>query len=196
MMNADESWDYSQIPKREWKWHFEPHHWMELEVNPKGLRYIGTDWTVLSGGAYFGGFQTFDSFLKDGGIQEMPDDVFLEVKECIITHRRKGGATLELSFISEIENFRLWRIFVRLDEKPIRMEEISEYKNEQEMSLYKGSILSGDHKISFVILLKSGDDQMKLSGGFEFPIEFGNYIIKLVAFRDEIGEIRVVLEDD
>lgn len=70
---------------RTWRWHYNPDHWMEVQLFDNGLRYIGTDWSVQSGGGYMGGFQSLGEFVRDGGIRGMPEAIEAEIRDAIGT---------------------------------------------------------------------------------------------------------------
>ncbi|MHA1577459.1 MAG: hypothetical protein ACTSU3_08875, partial [Candidatus Thorarchaeota archaeon] len=146
MMKDESIWDYSLIPERKWKWDFVEDHWMEVVIIESGLNYIGTDWTCQSGGGYFGGFQTFEEFLKDP-IQDMPKKIAKEIRQHIEEHRREGGATLRLDYVHEIDGFELAEVFVHLDDSPIHVKSV---RNEGKCVIYDGNIKTGEHSFSFV----------------------------------------------
>ena len=41
---------------------------MDCYAGDNGLSYYGTDYTVISGGGYTGGFQTYKEFMENGNI--------------------------------------------------------------------------------------------------------------------------------
>jgi hypothetical protein len=161
-MTDDIEWDYSKIPGCKWQWFFVEDHWMDLEVDESGLAYYGTDWTCQSGGRYFGGFQTFEEFFEKGPIQEMPLKVAKEVGEFLKEHRKRGNvSTLLLHYTHGFEGFVLTGVFVHIDGKPIHVKEVRETGK---VLLYEGSIRPGEHKVSFVFVLRSDDSQKKTEG--------------------------------
>ncbi|MBD3404860.1 MAG: hypothetical protein GF411_01840 [Candidatus Lokiarchaeota archaeon] len=190
-MTIDRPWDYSQIPPAEWKWDFEYGHWIDLRVTSEGLRYIGNNMTIQSGGAYFAGFQTFDEFFEAGPIQKMPEDVESEVKAYLKKHRTIGGATFHLVFLSEIQDFWLWRVYLHIDESPTKIEEIEKKPKEEQTSLYQGSISLGIHTIGFVLVVRSEERYLKYNGEFEITIKHGlnHGIIRL--FQDNKGQNKI-----
>ena len=70
-------YDYSGIPEFKRKWYLteKDDHWIELEIDERGLTYKGCDWSIQSGGYYMAGFQTFDEFLNKGPLNNMPDEI-------------------------------------------------------------------------------------------------------------------------
>ena len=111
-MKDDTIWDYSAVPKQEWKWYFNEDHWMDLVVDHTGMQYVGTDWTCQSGGGYFGGFQTFDEFLNNGPIQKMPKKLASEVREYILSHRKSGGSSLNLEYVLEVSGWEISGVYI------------------------------------------------------------------------------------
>ena len=71
-----------------------------------------------------GGFQTFDEFLKDGPIQEMPKKIAKEIREYIREHRVEGGSTLKLVYTHDLDGFHLTGVFVNLDDVPIHIKRV------------------------------------------------------------------------
>ena len=99
-------WSYSKVPKMELKWDIVEDHWIDLVVEGNDISYIGTDWTIQSGGGYMAGYQTADQFLKKGPIphNEMPDEIKTKVISHLEKYRIAGGSSLEIIHISEVED--------------------------------------------------------------------------------------------
>ncbi|MFX1475307.1 MAG: hypothetical protein ACFFCO_07520 [Promethearchaeota archaeon] len=197
MNEKDTLWDYSQVPSRVWKWYLSPDgdHWMEVHIKPSGLTYIGTDWTVQSGGGYFGGFQTFDEFLRDGPIQKMPNHIAAELREHLEAHRVPGGATLRVLHLTRVDDLVLQGAYIHLDDNPITVSIDETLAQKREVVFFDGSIGIGDHQLSFVLVFKSkqqGSDALwKVHGEFSFAITPGTKTLLLETIRDEDGSIRV-----
>ncbi len=191
---TDDLWDYSQIPKRKWKWYFEEDHWMELEVDSSGLTYYGTDWTCQSGGGYFGGFQTFEEFLAIHSLQKMPSEIRAEVNDYLLQHRKIGGSFLKLRYILAIPEFHLDGVFVHLDESPIHVKNV---ENSDDITIFEGSIAPGVHHFSFVFVLKSDESKKKVSGKFEITVQDGKNSVTIETIDDDEGNLltRFVEED-
>ncbi|MGY5852445.1 MAG: hypothetical protein RTU92_02635 [Candidatus Thorarchaeota archaeon] len=183
-------WDYSGIPERKWQWTFVEDHWMDLVIDEAGLTYIGTDWTCQSGGGYFGGFQTFEEFFKKGPIQKMPKKIAKEVSEYLKEYRKEGGSRLRLVYVHEVEGFLLTGVFVHFDDNPIHVKSV---KEKGEMLIYDGSIVAGEHTISFVFVLNSADDQEKVTGEVKIKIQDGYNDAVLKTTVDESGELQTEL---
>ena len=180
-------WDYSKVPKRKWQWFFVEDHWMDLEIDETGLTYYGTDWTCQSGGGYFGGFQSFEEFFKKGPIQEMPREIAKEVQDFLKAHRKEGrGSTLLLHYAHGFEGFMLTGVFVHLDGSPIHVEEVRETGK---ILLYEGSIRPGEHKISFVFVLRSDESQKKVEGEVLINIQPGMNRALLKTREDASGNL-------
>ncbi len=169
-------YDYSGIPEFKRKWYLtkEEDHWIDLEIDETGLRYIGCDWSIQSGGNYMAGFQTFDEFFKKGPINNMPKEIETIIKEFLNAHRRKGGACFVLNHINKLNDLVLWRAFINLDEKTVKIATIDHIGEESEIVFYDGAILPGEHTISFLLIfkergkIKESDPLWKVDG--EFPI--------------------------
>jgi len=148
--------DYSGIPEFEEKWYLteKEDHWIELELDESGLTYKGCDWSIQSGGYYMAGFQTFDEFFKNGPINKMPKEIVTKVRMHLEVHRRTGGAGLLLKHINELDDLVLWRAFINLDEKTIKITTIEQMGATPEMTFYDGAILPGEHTISFILIFK------------------------------------------
>ena len=192
-MTDEAMWDYSKIPERKWKWHFEEDHWMELEVDSSGLTYIGTDWTCQSGGGYFGGFQTFEEFLSTRSLQKMPKEIRNEVKEYLLKHRERGGAFLRLLYRHRIDDYQLTGVFVHLDDKPIHVKIVSDM---DEMVIFDGSINPGQHQFSFVFIVESKRTKKKISGTFEMVVNDGKNSAVMEIVDDEEGNPLMRFIDD
>ncbi len=190
-MTDESKWDYSHIPEKSWRWHFEEDHWMDLNVGPSGLQYVGTDWTCQSGGGYFGGFQTFEEFLVSGPIQKMPEDIRKEVKGFVFENRRGGGSTLRLVYVPDVKGFHLNGVFVHLDDSPIHVMEV---EGKEEMVLYDGSISTGKHVFSFVFVLKSETNMKKVTDEVNLDINSGHNEIVLITKEIADGELSTVAE--
>jgi hypothetical protein len=194
-------WDYSKVPAKMWKWYLygRDDHWMELEIEPLGLRYIGTDWSCQSGGGYFGGFQTFDEFFRDGPINDMPENIAIELKDHLETHRVPGGSKLLLYHLNTITDLILWRTYVQLDDKPLRISVDDDSLTEREVIFFDGSIETGKHEVSFLLVFKSKkeDDplQWRVKGGFDFSITSGTKKVQLKTYRDMDGRIMLRHEE-
>ncbi len=197
MNEEDIIWDYSQVPQKVWKWYFnaEEDHWMEVHIKPSGLSYVGTDWSVQSGGGYFGGFQTFDEFFHDGPIQNMPEDIATELRRHLETHRVPGGAKLRLLHRTSVDDLVLERAFVHLDDKPITISIDEALAQKQEVVFFDGSIGIGDHHLGFVLIFKSkrteDGKRWKVRDEFTFSITSGKNTVQLETIREEDGSIRV-----
>jgi hypothetical protein len=189
-MKDDVQWDYSNIPGRKWQWVFVEDHWMDLEVNEAGLNYVGTDWTCQSGGAYFGGFQTFEEFFEKGPIQKMPPKIAKEVRGHLKRHRKEGGSTLLLHYAHRFEGFLLTGVFVHLDGRPIRVKEV---KESGKVLLYNGSISPGEHTVSFVFVLRSPEGQKKVEGEVAIEIRDGVNHALLKTREDPSGNLLTTL---
>lgn len=169
-------YDYSGIPEFKRKWYLtkEEDHWIDLEIDETGLTYIGCDWSVQSGGSYMAGFQTFDEFFKKGPINNMPKEIETIIKEFLNAHRRKGGACLALNHINKLKDLVLWRAFINLNEKTIKIATNDHMGDESEIVFYDGAILPGEHTISFLLIfkekgkIKESDPIWRVDG--EFPI--------------------------
>ena len=168
--------DYSVIPEFKCKWYLtdKEDHWIELEIDETGLTYKGCDWSIQSGGYYMAGFQTFDEFFNNGPINKMPKEIEIQIKEHLKTHRREGGASLILKHINQLTSLVLWRAFINLDEKTIKITTIEQMGDVPEITFYDGAILPGEHIISFILLFKEkgktkdSDPMWKVKG--EIPI--------------------------
>ena len=85
---ADRKW---QMPKPadaqrlNWSWELGPNHWMAVTLRVGGLRYIGSDWSIQSGGDYSGGFQSFAEFDRAVGLQAMRESIAAEIAQRIAT---------------------------------------------------------------------------------------------------------------
>ena len=171
-------YDYSGIPEFKRKWYLtkEEDHWIDLKIDETGLTYIGCDWSVQSGGKYMAGFQTFDEFFKKGPINNMPKEIETIIKEFLNTHRRKGGACLVLKHINKLKDLVLWRAFINLDEKTIKIATIDIMGEESEIVFYDGAILPGEHTISFLLIfkekgkIKESDPLWRIDGEFSIII--------------------------
>lgn len=178
-------WDYSHIPERRWQWFFVEDHWMEAVIVESGINYIGTDWTCQSGGGYFGGFQTFEEFLKRP-IQKMPKKIAKEVREHIKEHRIEGGATLRLVYDHEIDDFQLAEVFVHLDDNPIHVKRV---QKKGKCLIYDGSIKAGEHRFSFVFVLRSTSAQKKIDGEVHVTVLKGANNAVLRTSQDDEGNL-------
>jgi hypothetical protein len=188
-------WDYSKVPPRVWRWYFtsEEDHWMEVQIESSGLLYVGTDWSVQSGGGYFGGFQTFDEFFWDGPIQKMPEYIAVELREHLETHRVPGGAKLQLLHLNNVDGLVLQGAYVHLDDKPITVSIDMLLAQKQKIIFFDGAIGIGVHKISFMLVFKQRRDEklLKVHGELSFSIAPGTTILQLETTRDEDGHIQV-----
>jgi hypothetical protein len=185
------------MPKKTWKWYLygSDDHWMDLEIESSGLRYIGTDWSSQSGGAYFGGFQSFDEFLRDGPINNMPEKIANELRNHLETNRVSGGSRLLLSHLNTVADLILSRAYVHLDDKPLRISVDDDSLAEQEVVFFDGAIETGEHEISFLLIFKSKKEdelsQWRLKGEIEFFVISGMNKVQLKTFRDT--EDRIIL---
>jgi hypothetical protein len=173
---------------------------MDLEIESSGLRYIGTDWSSQSGGAYFGGFQTFDDFFRDGPINEMPEEIASELRNHLETNRVPGGSRLLLSHLNTVADIILWRAYVHLDDKPLRISVDDDSLAEREVVFFKGAIETGEHEISFLLIFKSTKNdehsQWRLKGEFEFLVTSGSNKVQLKTFRDTEDRIMLRYEEN
>lgn len=185
------NWDYSKIPERKWTWHFEEDHWMDCVVNSVGVNYYGTDWTCQSGGGYFGGFQTYEEFLSEKPLQQMPVGIAKEIREHLEEYRKQGGSTLRLVHIYNIEGFLLRGVSVELDENPIHIKRV---KKEGEMLLYNGSISSGEHRLGFHFVFRSRNDMKVTKGNVTIKIQEGTNQAVLSTTVDKKGNLRTELK--
>ncbi len=192
-MSDDSEWDYSEIPEKKWTWDFVEDHWMDCIVNAKGLTYYGTDWTCQSGGGYFGGFQTFEEFLKYGSICKMPKKAYKEVSKYLKEHRKAGGSTLHLVYVHKVKGFHLKGVFVHLDDKPILVKNV---RPRAKLSLFNGSIGFGEHIFSYVFVLVSKDGQKKVSGESKITIKDGVNQAILETTEDEEGILHTKIADE
>lgn len=171
--------NYSNIRKFSRKWYLneEQSHWIDLEVDESGVTYIGTDWSIQSGGGYMAGFQTFEEFFKKGPLNDMPQKYAEELEKHLIKYRQKGGAAILLKHINNIPDIVLWRAFIHLDDKPILISSIGEMGNQKEIVFYDGAITAGKHEVSFMLIFKGRDKQeekdpfWKVDGEFTVSIE-------------------------
>ncbi len=197
MSEDDIIWDYTQVPTRVWRWYFtqEEDHWMEVHIKPSGLEYLGTDWSVQSGGGYFGGFQTFDEFFRDDPIQKMPKNIAAELRRHLEAHRVPGGAKLRLLHLNSLGGLVLQGAYVHIDDKPITISIDESLAQKWEVVFFDGSLGIGDHQLSFVLVFKSkqegGEKLWKVHGEFAFSIESGTKTMRLETVRGEDGSIRV-----
>ncbi|MDF1538093.1 MAG: hypothetical protein P1Q69_04240 [Candidatus Thorarchaeota archaeon] len=185
--------DYSDVPERKWTWHFEEDHWMDCVVNSVGVNYYGTDWTCQSGGGYFGGFQTFEEFLKKGAICNMPKKTYKEVSQYLKEHRKGGGSTLHFVYVHEIKGFHLSGVFVHLDDSPIHVKEV---KAKGKMTIFDGSITPGEHSFGFVFVLVSKDNQKKISGEVQVTVKGGTNQAILKTIEDDNGNLQTEIVED
>jgi hypothetical protein len=171
---------------------------MDLEIESSGLRYIGTDWSCQSGGAYFGGFQTFDEFLRDGPINDMPEEIATELRNHLETNRMSGGSKLLLSHLNTVADLVLWRAFVHLDDNPIRIS-ADDSQTEREVIFFDGFIETGNHEVSFVLIFKSKkedeDSQWSVKGEFAFSVTSSTKTVQLKTFQSQNGKIMTLYED-
>lgn len=198
--------NYSNIRKFSRKWYLneEQSHWIDLEVDESGLTYIGTDWSIQSGGGYIAGFQTFEEFFKKGPLNDMPRKIVEDLEQYLIMHRRKGGTWLILNHINNLKDIVLWRTFIHLDDKPIKISSIEEMGTQQEIIFYDGYIPSGKHEISFILIFKDKDrieeedPFWKVEGEFTFLIEeYKKKKIRIITSRDEFKKtIKTTWEED
>jgi hypothetical protein len=191
-------WDYSQVPPRVWKWYFDQEdgdNWMEVHITPSGLTYIGTDWTVQSGGEYFGGFQTFDEFFRDGPIQKMPEHIAAELRKHLLAHRMGDGATLRLLLVGQVDGLVLQGVYVHLDDTPLTISIDETLAKKPEFLIFDGSIGVGGHKVSWVLVYRTkqeGEDQvLKVQGEVAFGIQPGEQTILLKTVLEKDGNIRI-----
>ncbi|MHA2061214.1 MAG: hypothetical protein ACW963_02860 [Candidatus Sifarchaeia archaeon] len=196
-------WDYSKVPLRTWKWYLNESddHWMELEIEPStGLRYIGTDWSCQSGGAYFGGFQTFDEFFRNGPINDMPEEIATELRNHLETNRVSGGSRLLMSHLNTVTDLILWRAYVHLDDKPLLISVDDDSLAEREVVFFEGAIETGEHEISFLLVFKSTKNdkpsQWRVKGEFDFSVTPGTNKVQLKTFRDTEDRIMLVYEEN
>jgi len=129
----------------DWKWHLEEDHWIELFLTWNGLDYTGWDVGPPYGGAYMAGFQSFEVFLRDGGLQEMPDDVAREVR----------------ARIAELPPGHLFRIELAgpvPDEAHLELDGQALILARPEV-LFEGSLPPGGHCISGVLLYPGADER-------------------------------------
>ena len=196
-----EIYDYSGIPKFTRKWYLSESkdHWIDLVIVKSGLNYIGTDWSVQSGGGYMAGFQSFDEFFKNGPINNMPEEIISELKEHLIKYRRKGGTGLLLTHKNELSELILWRAFVHLDDNPVKIVSISEMGNQPEVVFFDGALPVGEHNIGFVFVFKKHDKQKeddplwKVRADFNFTIESNmkeKKVIQIITSRDSKGVLK------
>jgi hypothetical protein len=195
------NWDYSKVPLKTWKWYLygRDDHWIELEIEPSGLRYIGTDWSCQSGGVYFGGFQTFDEFFRDGPINDMPETIAIELKNHLETHRVPGGSKLLLYHLNTVTDLILWRAYVQLDDKPLRISVDDDALAEREVIFFDGAIETGKHEVSFLLVFKSKKEedstQWRVKGEFDISITSGTKKVQLKTFRGTDGRIMLRHEE-
>jgi hypothetical protein len=187
--------DYSGIPKFEEKWYLseKDDHWIELKIDERGLTYVGCDYGCQSGGYYMAGFQTFDEFFNKGSIKDMPIEIETKIKEYLEAHRREGGARLVLKHFNQLKDLVLWRAFINLDEKTIKITTIEQIGEASEITFYDGAILTGEHTISFLLIfkergkVKESDPLWRIDG--EIPISIDpklepKTVIKLTTNRE------------
>jgi hypothetical protein len=172
---------------------------MDLEIESSGLRYIGTDWSCQSGGGYFGGFQTFDEIFRDGPINDMPEEIATELRNHLETHRVPGGSKLLLSHLNTVKDLVLWRAFVHLDDNPNRIS-ADDSLTEREVIFFDGSIETGKHEVSFVLIFKSKKEdenaQWSVKGEFDFSVTSSTKSVQLKTFRDMEDRIMMRYEED
>ncbi len=197
-MSEDEIiWDYSQVPPLELKWYFtqEKDHWMEVHIKHSGLTYVGTDWSVQSGGGYFGGFQTFEEFFSNGPIQKMPEQIAAGLRKHLLTYRVPGGAKLRLLHLNKVDGLVLQGAYVHLDDKPITVSIDETLAQKQELLIFDGSIGLGKHQFSLLLVFRSklegGDKIWKAHGEFTFEIESGMHTIRLETTLERDGSIQI-----
>jgi hypothetical protein len=148
-----DQWDYSKVPKLELKWFIVEDHWIDLIVEGTDIKYIGTDWTIQSGGGYMAGFQTADQFLVEGPIEHnhMPDDV----KNQLTTHLKKfripGGCSLKIIVKSSVSDAILKNAYVQIDGKDVHIPFAVPEKDHDNVTLFNGSVSEGSHKISMLL---------------------------------------------
>ena len=191
------------MPQKTWNWYLygRDDHWMDLEIEPStGLRYIGTDWSSQSGGAYFGGFQTFDEFFRDGPINNMPEKIAIELRNHLEIHRVPGGSKLILSHLNTVTDLILWRAFVHLDDKPLRIIVDDDSLAEREVIFFEGAIETGKHEISFLLVFKSKKEdepsQWRVKGEFDFSVASGMNKVQLTTIRDTEDRIMLHYEEN
>ncbi len=173
---------------------------MELEIESSGLRYIGTDWSCQSGGAYFGGFQTFDEFFRNGPINDMPEEIATELRNHLKTNRMPGGSRLLLSHLNTVTDLFMWRAYVHLDDKPLRISVDDDSLAEREIVFFDGAIDTGEHEISFLLVFKSKKEdepsQWRVKGEFNFLVKLGMNKVQLKTFRDTEDRIMLSYEEN
>jgi len=185
------------VPPRTWTWDLDDRddHWIDLEIDPSGLKYIGTDWSHQAGGGYFAGFQTFNEFFRDGPINDMPEEIATELRIHLETNRVPGGSKLLLSHLNTVTDLILWRAYVHLDDKPLRISVDDDSLTEREVVFFDGAIETGEHEISFLLVFKSKREdelsQWRLKGEIKFSVTSGMNNVQLKTFRDT--EDRIIL---
>jgi hypothetical protein len=123
---------------------------MGLTVTSDGLRYIGEDWTVQSGGGYSAGFQSLDEFLRDGPPPRvhMPDDVAARVRDEVDALATAGRPTLAVTIVVEAPVV-LRHASVELDGFPVLVRDFDDMPAEVEV--HRGTSSPGKHRIGWAV---------------------------------------------
>jgi hypothetical protein len=166
-------WDYSKIPNTTFQWFIEEDHWIDLELDGRGLDYMGTDYGSLSGGRYMAGFQNIQTFLIERAINKMPKNIEEKIQKLIEKHRNPGG--VELNFIHEncVKEIKLINAYVNLDERSVYLPFTVPEEDSARTLLYSGSIMLGKHKLSCLLAFETSKNLLKLKSEIEFEIQPG-----------------------
>ena len=191
-IKKNQIWDYSLIPPKQWTWHFTENHWMDLYIDPAGLKYFGTTWDCQSGGGYTGGFQTFDQFIAEGPIQNMPDEMSKEVTNYLLENRKEGGSSLTLA-LKLAKPFVLKEAYIQLNSTPIIIKHFSPNLDpesnidQKDFTFYEGSIITGQHLIEYLfVVLDENNNAWKFKDTRKITIGEDNLIcmIKIKPDKD------------
>ena len=177
-----DQWDYSKVPKLELKWFIEEEHWIDLIVESVDIRYIGTDWTVQSGGEYMAGFQTADQFLAEGPIKHnhMPDDVKTQLTTFLEKNRNIGGCVLKIILKSNISDAILKNAYVQIDGKDVYIPFAVPEIDNANVTLFNGSVSIGSHKISMLLAFHVPNRENVLKHTIEHEIRTQSGLYELI----------------
>jgi hypothetical protein len=133
--------------KLSWGWELGPNHWMSVTLRASGLRYIGSDWSLQSGGDYAGGFQSFVEFDREGGLHDMPAAVATDLAQHIAKLPRGHPVRIAISGLTPAE------VHYHIDDEPlIRI---------ADPLLFNGAMWEGAHQISGVMIFPIAESRRR-----------------------------------
>jgi hypothetical protein len=130
-----------------WSWALGPGHFMDVSLSAAGLRYVGADWSIQTGGPYGAGFQSFVEFDRDGGHHAMPPQIGAEIRS------RIAGLPRGIPVCIRLDGDPPTEAHYQIDDE--------EFVRMRPEILFDGALWEGAHRIKGLLLFAGADGRRR-----------------------------------